>query len=546
MEDFKAKGNEAFKAGKYQEAVQHFSEAIKLNPGDGILYSNRSGAYASMNMYQEALNDAVQCVSLKPDWPKGYSRKGLALYKLGRMQEARTAYEEGLRIDPKNEVLVNGLREVEYASDPEMMHLMAGMTHLLSTNPKLQEHQRNDPSYSMKLCRILAGLKNNPAGIQHILSDPNPAIREGLMAYMSLAAQMGRQADMPEPPQPKEPEKPKPKEPEADPLTEEQKKSQEFKNEGNKLYKQKKFDEALEQYDKAIELDPSNLLLENNKAAVYLEMGEFEKCIETCTKAIERRYDVKADFLVVSKIYNRLAACYTKMERYEDALAAYHKSLLEDNNRMTRTAIKEVERLKEKRDREAYIDPEKAEQHREKGNEYFKSFKFPEAKKEYDEAIRRNPRDAKLYTNRAAALTKLAEYPSAMTDCNKALEIDPSFVKAWARKGNLHVLLKEYNKAMEAYDKGLALDPNNQDCINGKYDCMSKIQAMSQSGNVDEEQYRQAMADPEVQQILGDPQFQIILKELSDNPRAMNEYLKEPKIAQGIRKLMACGILRTA
>lgn len=74
--------------------------------------------------------------------------------------------------------------------------------------------------------------------------------------------------------------------------------------------------------------------------------------------------------------------------------------------------------------------------------------------------------------------------------------------------------------------------------------CMARIQAMSQSGSVDEEQYRQAMADPEVQQILGDPQFQIILKKLQENPTAMNEYLRDPKIAQGIQNLMACGKLR--
>lgn len=543
MEDFKQKGNEAFKAGKYMEAAQLFSEAIKINPSDGILYSNRSGAYASMNMYQEALADATQCVALKPDWPKGYSRKGLALYKLGRMQEAKVAYEEGLRIDPNNETLKAGLREVEATNDPEFLQLMAGVAQVVATNPNLQVYQQQDPSYTMNLCRVIAGLKSNPQSIQHILMDPNPAIRDGLMAYMGVAAEMNKREPSPERPPKKEPEKTEPKE---EPLSEEQKKAQAFKEEGNNLYKKKMFAEALEQYEKAIELDPNNLLLENNKAAVYLEMGDFDKCIATCTAAIERRYDVKADFLVISKIYNRLASCYTKMEMYDEAMAAYQKSLLEDNNRVTRCALKEVERLKEKREREKYIDPQKAEEHREKGNEYFKAFKFPEAKKEYDEAIRRNPMDAKLYTNRAAALTKLAEYPSAMTDCNKAIEIDPTFVKAWARKGNLHVLLKEYHKALEAYDKGLAVDPNNQDCIKGRYDCMAKIQAMSQSGAVDEEQYRQAMADPEVQQILGDPQFQIILKKLQENPTAINEYLRDPKIAQGIQKLMACGILRTA
>lgn len=56
-------------------------------------------------------------------------------------------------------------------------------------------------------------------------------------------------------------------------------------------------------YNKAIELDPNNLLLENNKAAVYLEMGDYEKCIKTCNDAIDRRYDVMADFTVVSKVF---------------------------------------------------------------------------------------------------------------------------------------------------------------------------------------------------------------------------------------------------
>ncbi|ORM41179.1 STI1-like protein [Babesia sp. Xinjiang] len=546
MTDYKQLGNDAFKAGKFVEAVQHFTEAIKLNPSDGILYSNRSGAYASLGKYQEALDDATRCVSLKPDWPKGYSRKGLALYKLGKMDEARRAYQEGLRIDPNNEPLKAGLRDIDTAANPELMYLAASVSQVIMSNPKLQEYQRQDPSYTMTLCRAISSLQSNPQSVQQLLMDPNPAIRDGLMAYLGAASEMAQSESAQERSQPKPaPKAEEPKAPEV-PLTENQKKAQEYKEEGNKLYKQKKFDEALECYNKAIEQDPENLLLENNKAAVYLEMGDYEKCIATCNAAIERRYDVKADFLVISKIYNRLASCYTKMEDYDSALAAYQKSLLEDNNRTTRCAMKEVERLKEKREREAYIDPEKAEEHREKGNAFFKAFQFPEAKKEYDEAIKRNPKDVKLYTNRAAALTKLGEYPSALADCNKAVELDPTFVKGWSRKGNLHVLLKEYSKALEAYDKGLAVDPDNQECINGRYDCMAKIQAMSQSGTVDEEQYRQAMADPEVQQMLTDPQFQIILKRLSENPSAMNEYLRDPTIAKGIQKLMACGILRAA
>ena len=46
--DYKNQGNQAFKEGKFDEAAKLYSEAIKLSPTDHVLYSNRSGSYASL------------------------------------------------------------------------------------------------------------------------------------------------------------------------------------------------------------------------------------------------------------------------------------------------------------------------------------------------------------------------------------------------------------------------------------------------------------------------------------------------------------------
>ncbi|KAI3722891.1 hypothetical protein L2E82_34070 [Cichorium intybus] len=73
-DEAKAKGNTAFSAGNYTEAIRHFTDAISFAPTNQVLYSNQSAAYASLNQYFDALTDAKKTVDLKPDWSKGYSR----------------------------------------------------------------------------------------------------------------------------------------------------------------------------------------------------------------------------------------------------------------------------------------------------------------------------------------------------------------------------------------------------------------------------------------------------------------------------------------
>jgi stress-induced-phosphoprotein 1 len=83
----------------------------------------------------------------------------------------------------------------------------------------------------------------------------------------------------------------------------------------------------------------------------------------------------------------------------------------------------------------AYINPEIAEQHNAKGGELFKAGTFPAALKEFEEAIKRNPKEAKYYCNKATSLMKLMAFNEAITDLNKCLEIDANYIKAYVKKG---------------------------------------------------------------------------------------------------------------
>lgn len=71
---------------------------------------------------------------------QGYSRKGSALAYLGKTDEAIEAYEEGLRQDPSNAQLAEGLREVK-AKNP----IFPGLNAELFRSPDLFVKLRNDP-----------------------------------------------------------------------------------------------------------------------------------------------------------------------------------------------------------------------------------------------------------------------------------------------------------------------------------------------------------------------------------------------------------------
>jgi stress-induced-phosphoprotein 1 len=74
----------------------------------------------------------------------------------------------------------------------------------------------------------------------------------------------------------------------------------------------------------------------------------------------------------------------------------------------------QAETTKAEKERLAYIDQDKADEERERGNALFKNGDYPAAVKSYSEAIKRAPQDPRGYGNRAAAYIKLASFPDAI------------------------------------------------------------------------------------------------------------------------------------
>ncbi|WOH12804.1 hypothetical protein DCAR_0832312 [Daucus carota subsp. sativus] len=98
----KEQGNAFFKAGNYLKAAALYTQAIKKDPSNATLYSNRAAAFLHLVKLQKALADAETTISLNPNWEKGYFRKGCVLEAMERYDEASAAFNKALDYNPQS------------------------------------------------------------------------------------------------------------------------------------------------------------------------------------------------------------------------------------------------------------------------------------------------------------------------------------------------------------------------------------------------------------------------------------------------------------
>lgn len=588
-DELKALGNKAIQAKDFDEAIDKFTRAIALAPENHILYSNRSAAYASKKDWDNALEDAEKTTDLKPDWPKGWGRKGTALFGKGDLVGAIDAYEEGLKLDPNNAGMKNDLAAVQRAVEKETSGANFGgdptggigamfndptLFQKLAANPKTSAYLA-DPTFMAKLQAI----RQNPKNTQDLFSDPRMIQVLGVMMGVEMdmampgaggpgepstsrskAAAEPEDEAMPDYVPPKKAEPPK-KETKAEPepaveeLDEdqlEQKKAKEAAEKekalGTENYKKRNFDQAIKHYSAAWDLHKDITYL-NNLGAAYFEKGDYQECINTCIKAVEEGRALYADFKVIAKSYARVGTAYEKLGDLANAIDYYNMSLREHRTPEVVTKVRTAERNKIEQQRKAYVDPAKAEEAREEGNRKFKESDWPGAVAAYSEMTKRAPDDPRGYSNRAAAFVKLLEFPSALEDCATAIKKDPKFVRAYIRKAQAYFGMREYSKCLDACTEALNVDTEHHGGTNAR-----EIEQQQQKAftamyaareNETEEQTRERlMRDPEIMSIMQDPVMQTILQQAQSEPAALAEHMKNPGVRSKIQKLIAAGVIR--
>jgi tetratricopeptide (TPR) repeat protein len=167
---------------------------------------------------------------------------------------------------------------------------------------------------------------------------------------------------------------------------------------GNDCANKGQYDEAISDYNKALEINPQYALAYYNRGLAYDSKGQYDQAISDFNKALE--INPRNALTYVGR-----GMAYGKKGSYDEAISDYTKVL--------------------------EINPRYAEAYYNRGLLYDNKGQYDQAISDYSKALEINPREASAYYNRGMAFKKKGQYDQAISDYNKALEIEPTFAEAY-------------------------------------------------------------------------------------------------------------------
>lgn len=85
-------------AGKFDLALDYYTRAVALDPGNPQLYTYRAFLLLKMKRYDDALKDFSERIRLEPENPSGYLSRGLVYADLHRDKEAEEDFGAACRL----------------------------------------------------------------------------------------------------------------------------------------------------------------------------------------------------------------------------------------------------------------------------------------------------------------------------------------------------------------------------------------------------------------------------------------------------------------
>jgi len=192
------------------------------------------------------------------------------------------------------------------------------------------------------------------------------------------------------------------------------------------------YDQAIQDYDRAIRLIPSYGYAFNGRGNAYSSKGEYDRAIQDYDQAIRLTPNY-------ANAFNGRGNAYSSKGEYDRAIQDFDQAI-----RFT---------------------PSHAYAFNGRGNAYNHKSEYDRAIQDFDQAIRLNPNYAYAFNGRGNAYNDRGEYDRAIQDYDQAVRLNPNYAEAFFNRGNAYNSKGQYDRAIEDYDQAVRLNPNFADAF---------------------------------------------------------------------------------
>ncbi len=270
---------------------------------------------------------------------------------------------------------------------------------------------------------------------------------------------------------------------------------------GQVLGKQNRFDEAVMNLTKALEIKPDYLEARCNLGIVLNNQGRVDEAVEHFTKTLQ----IKPDFVIALRgmaqvllqqgrgeeavmhyrralqveprnpdTYDGLGTALAKQGKRNEAVIYFNKALqLKPDHPKAHlnlgAALAEQGRLDEAMvhfNQALRISPHSSKAHKNIGITFFKQGKFDEAVAHFRVVVQIEPDSPGGHKNLADALFQQGSFAEAITHYSKSLQIEPDFAGVHAKLAYSLEALGSLGGAVEHYTKALQAEPDRVDILN--------------------------------------------------------------------------------
>ena len=183
---------------------------------------------------------------------------------------------------------------------------------------------------------------------------------------------------------------------------------------GNAKGERGQFEEAIADYDQALQLQPDNAFAYDHRGFAKIALGQFEEAVADYDQALQLRPDFAA-----ARLYRGLAKFV--LDQYEEAVADLDQAL--------------------------HLWPDDAFAYVMRGEAKICLGQYQEAVADFDQALQLQPDDVGAYLGRANARTFLGQYDDAFADLDRALHLEPDNARAYLVLGGAKTRLGQYEDA---------------------------------------------------------------------------------------------------